>query len=144
MPTPVVCPHCGVPIGNLRTLEGVERLGVRMSPFKAHILDTIKRCGQDGIESAMLYEMLFGHRDPMPSRNNLRLHVAQINELLEDEGWRIAGSKSLHRYVLVRHSSLPEPVQRPPSVATMPKRSGRRTRVVTPLGATSTAKNAGL
>ena len=71
------CRYCGAP---LRT----TRLGVRMTPLKAAILDKIKRAGGEGIAMADL--IAAGLSDGCASPRTIKAHVYQINELLELEG----------------------------------------------------------
>jgi hypothetical protein len=65
------------------------RLGVRLTPLKARIFDAVRRGGRDGIDRADLFELIFGGEPH--SRETLKAHIFQINELLEDTGYRITG-----------------------------------------------------
>ena len=75
------CPKCGQALP-------VTRAGVAMSALKPRIFDAIKRTGPDGIECADLYELIFATRGS--SRETMKAHVWQLNELIADEGYRIA------------------------------------------------------
>jgi hypothetical protein len=74
-----VCSYCG------QTLLDI-RLGVRLPPLKA-IFDLIHRGGQDGIPAADLFAVAFDER--RWSSKTPKVHVSQINELIDDAGYRI-------------------------------------------------------
>ena len=76
------CQYCGQKLPEIR-------LGVRLTPLKARIFDLIRRGGQDGIDKRDLFDIVFG--DGQHSRETLKAHIWQINELIEDEGYRITG-----------------------------------------------------
>jgi hypothetical protein len=80
-----VCPHCGQPIAS-------ERLGVRLTPLKAAIVDAIKRTGDLGKSSESLMRELYFDRKPV-SVNTLKAHVFQINELLAATDWVIESDR---------------------------------------------------
>lgn len=82
--TPVRCPHCG-------QLYLIERLGVRMTPRKAAIVDAI--IASPGISTQELAEAT-------STTANVRNHIIQINELLAGTAWRLRG-RSSHGYRLV-------------------------------------------
>ncbi len=64
------------------------RLGVRLTEFKTKIFDAILRAGPEGIQTLDLLE----HSDLAGlSRQSLRSHVHQINDLIEESGYRIYG-----------------------------------------------------
>jgi hypothetical protein len=71
------CPHCGCE----------ERLRVRMSPLKARIFDAIKRAGNTGISADDLWGIAFAGRSR--SRETLKAHVWQINDMLAATDWRV-------------------------------------------------------
>jgi hypothetical protein len=70
---PPVCPACHQPIREMR-------LGVRLPPVKAAIVDAIKAAGDVGISSS---ELPFRH---------VKSHVCQINDILEETDFRIVAS----------------------------------------------------
>ncbi len=74
------CPYCG------STLP-IIRLGVRLTEGKARIFDLVMRGGRDGIASRDLQDITG------LSWTCLKSHMYQINELIEDEGYRIVGDK---------------------------------------------------
>lgn len=75
-----VCPHCHQHIS-------VERLGVRLSPLKAQLLDRIKAAGAVGISPRELVDDLYrGNK----TRNCVSQHIKQLNDLLEETDWMIA------------------------------------------------------
>lgn len=76
------CSYCGQPLPEIR-------LGVRLTPLKARIFDLIQRGGQDGIDRGDLFELVFGGAGQC--RETLKAHIHQINELIEDSGYRIVG-----------------------------------------------------
>jgi hypothetical protein len=84
------CPHCG------QTLP-TTRLGMVMSPLKAKIFDAVARAGVNGIPCHALYELIFVGRNS--SRETLKAHIWQINELIADEGRRIVSDRELYRLV---------------------------------------------
>lgn len=65
------------------------RLGVVLPPLKARILDAIAR--GDGITTAEL----IGDLGLPIKASTLRVHVAQINEILAPTGYRIKGGRWL-------------------------------------------------
>jgi hypothetical protein len=85
------CPHCGREMPEMR-------LGVRLTPLKARIFDLIKRGGRDGIDRRDLFDIAFDNPDRKRSYRTLKAHIHQINELIEDEGFRITG-RSVARLV---------------------------------------------
>lgn len=77
-----VCPKC-------RQYIRTERLGIRLPPLKARIVDAIKAAGDSGITSReLVYEV---YRDYPKSRSHLgiKAHIFQINEMLVETDWRI-------------------------------------------------------
>src|SRR5262245_42446218 len=87
------CHSCGQALPEMR-------LGTRMTPLKARLFDLIKRGGIDGISSEDLYSLLYP--DGGASRETLKAHVWQINEMIADEGYRIDGRGSSYRLVDLR------------------------------------------
>lgn len=69
------CPHCGQRMMYMRE-------GARLPPLKTRIFDAIKRAGPDGIS----YKDLLANYELGISFNSLRVHVWQINEILERYG----------------------------------------------------------
>jgi hypothetical protein len=76
------CPHCHQHIR-------VERLGVRLSPLKARLLDRIKAAGEVGISARELTDDLYAGNK---TRNCVSQHIKQINDLLEETDWVIASA----------------------------------------------------
>jgi len=93
------CPHCGQPMP-------IIRLGVEMSALKAGIVDMVQRGGADGIPLDEIFSALFKTRDC--TRDALKTHVWQINEMIKDEGYKIVGVRehnkhyAFDRYRMVR------------------------------------------
>jgi hypothetical protein len=56
-----------------------------MTAFKARLFDLIRRAGIDGIPSDDLYPLVCPGGG---SRQTLKAHVWQINEMIADEGYR--------------------------------------------------------
>lgn len=81
----MICPRCHQTIAH-------ERLGVRLTPLKALIVDMIKLAGEIGISSRELhcdlYRGYFRHRD----RQAVKAHIWQINDLLEETDFVIAAT----------------------------------------------------
>ncbi len=93
-----LCHYCGHPLPDIR-------LGVRMPPLKTHIFDVVHRAGPDGISGRDLYDIVYeDHEEPRPKMTSLHSHVNQINEAIEDSGYRIRGNTSTGRgyYRLVK------------------------------------------
>jgi hypothetical protein len=72
------------------------RLGVRLPPLKARIFDLIMRGGEDGILANDLLNTAYVDQ-PASGRKNLSSHVFQINEAIEDTGYRIVGGRGGNR-----------------------------------------------
>jgi hypothetical protein len=85
------CPHCHQPILD-------ERLGVRLTPLKAAIVDKIKAAGDVGISSIELMHDLWPQDAVV--LETVRAHVWQINSVLEETDWRIRSDG--RRWFLVR------------------------------------------
>jgi len=81
-----LCPICGAPWRR-------KRFGVPMSPLKTHLIDMLRAAGKDGILlDAILERMSLGGDPSRRARlRTLNVHVNQINDKLEDTGWRIFG-----------------------------------------------------
>jgi hypothetical protein len=83
MATTTLCPHCHQPYST-------ERLGIRISPLKARIIDIVKAAGDVGISPRELQRDLqhdFRHERTMLT---MRAHRRQINDQLEETDWEIA------------------------------------------------------
>jgi DNA-binding winged helix-turn-helix (wHTH) protein len=80
-----VCPHCHQQIAH-------ERLGVRLTPLKAAIVDAMKRAGDVGISSEELMRNLYWDRTPVSVRT-IKAHIFQINDALEQTDWVIASDR---------------------------------------------------
>ena len=85
----VLCPYCNQPLPEMR-------LGVRLTPFKARLFDVVARAGSDGIMGEDLYNLVCTEGQ---SRDTLKVHIWQINDILEDEGYRIRGGRYGYRLV---------------------------------------------
>jgi hypothetical protein len=84
------CHSCGQSLPEIR-------LGVRLTPFKARLFDLVKRGGINGIHSDDLYSLIYPEGGG--SRQTLKAHIWQINEMIADEGYRIVGRGSSYRLV---------------------------------------------
>jgi len=73
----------------------IERLGVRLSELKARVFDTVQRAGPDGIHGDELYALVFGER--CVKRKTMLVHVHQINDKIEETGFRIDGRGGFFR-----------------------------------------------
>jgi len=83
------CPYC-------QQLLPEFRLGVRMSELKATIFDLVMRSADTGIESDTLFELAYANGASHQETRNKRAlssHIGQINELIEDEGYRIVARR---------------------------------------------------
>jgi hypothetical protein len=87
------CDYCGQALPEVR-------LGVRLTPLKAHLFDLVRRSGIDGISSDDLWSSLYPNGGG--SRQTLKAHVWQINQLIADEGYQIDGRGSFYRLVNLR------------------------------------------
>jgi hypothetical protein len=77
------------------------RLGVRLPPLKARMFDLIMRSGEDGILASELLNLAYADQ-PASGRKSLSSHIHQINEAIEDTGYRIVGrSGRVGIYLLV-------------------------------------------
>src|SRR5262245_21829956 len=92
------CDYCGQAVPEIR-------LGVRFTPFKARLFDLVRRSDVDGIHSDDLHSLLYP--DGGASRDTLKAHIWQINELIADEGYRIEGRGSFYRLVNMRKRAMP-------------------------------------
>lgn len=90
------CECCG------QTLPEI-RLGTQLSPLKAAIFDAVK-AAPHGIEAETLFDRFIAPRvSGILGRRNLKAHIFQINEAIEDSGYQLfAGSGSDRSYRLVR------------------------------------------
>lgn len=91
------CPTCHRPYGD-------ERLGVRLPPLKARLLDLVKQSGDVGVSTTELREDLYRDRERKVSLVTVRMHIQQINELLANTAWRIRteGQRDVARWHLIR------------------------------------------
>jgi hypothetical protein len=81
-----VCPACGQPLRE-------RRFGVVLTPFKASLLDLIRRAGDLGISSdGLRYELYRDHLKP-PSKFTIKAHVWQLNELLAGTDYCIVSDR---------------------------------------------------
>jgi hypothetical protein len=89
----ICCPQCHQPIGTMR-------LGIRLTPLKAAILDRIKAAGDLGLSSEELLDLW----DTPIAKETIKAHVWQINLLLEETIYRIVcdGRGSYARWILQR------------------------------------------
>jgi hypothetical protein len=71
---------------------------VRLTPLKARIFDIITRAGVDGISASDLFDIVFTEGQ---SKETLKAHVWQINDLIADGGYRIKGEDSYYALVKV-------------------------------------------
>jgi hypothetical protein len=76
------CQTCGQALPQIR-------FGVLLPPLKARIFDMVKRGGVGGVESLFLRETFGG--------NTLKTHIHQINELIDESGFRIYGRGGTYR-----------------------------------------------
>jgi hypothetical protein len=69
------------------------RLGIRLNPIKARIFDALKRAGPDGIETEMLFDLIYAGRPTQ--RTTLKSQIWQLNALLREAetGLRIRGDR---------------------------------------------------
>jgi hypothetical protein len=85
------CPYCNQVLPEFR-------LGVRFpNGVKARIFDLVQRGGVDGIPCDELHGIVFGGRIRQPVTKTLKAHINQINELIEDSGYRISGRSGAYR-----------------------------------------------
>jgi hypothetical protein len=85
------CPYCQQVLPEFR-------LGVRFpNGVKARIFDLVQRGGVDGIPCNELHAIMFDQRYGKLATKTLKAHVNQINELIEDSGYRINGRGGAYR-----------------------------------------------
>jgi hypothetical protein len=93
------CPYCDQVLPEFR-------LGVRFpNGVKARIFDLVQRGGVDGIPSDELHATVFDAHERKPAKKLLSVHVNQINELIEDSGYRISGRGGAYRLLKQRVAS---------------------------------------
>jgi hypothetical protein len=94
------CHYCGQLLPEMR-------LGVRLTALKARIFDIVVRAGECGVSGEDLHAIVYQDEDKKPARESIKSHVVQINDLLEDTGYRIRSDKLSRK----RRSgaSMPEP-----------------------------------
>jgi hypothetical protein len=80
----VTCPTCHQTVGTMR-------LGVRLTPLKAALIDAIKASGDIGISSEELRSALWTERDVCVE--TVKAHVWQINSLLEETNWLVRSDR---------------------------------------------------
>jgi hypothetical protein len=78
-----LCPHCGQQMRDMRA-------GVRLTPIKARIFDLVARAGAQGIDADDINRIVF---DGQRSRDVIKAHICQINDLLAATDLRIRGSR---------------------------------------------------
>ena len=87
------------------------RLGVRMYPQTARILDFIAAAGPDGIEARALFARAYSHRGRhKPSFRSLNAQIRQLRVHLAETGHTITSEhaeKRLWVYKLTKSSKLP-------------------------------------
>jgi hypothetical protein len=72
----------------------VERLGIRLTPLKACIVDYIKASGDLGASTEELRHELYSRTVPRGGAT-VRVHIHQINDLLEATNWIIRSESDL-------------------------------------------------
>jgi len=77
-----ICPYCHQTIG-------AERLGVRLTPLKAEIVDRIKAAVDVGVSSIEIIHDLYRDRRLIVNPATIKAHVCQINDLFAATDWRI-------------------------------------------------------
>src|SRR5262249_7172962 len=88
------CPHCGQRL--------LMRYGVGLSPRQADIFDMIERAiAGGGIEMDVLADLMTPGMATNKPRNQIRVHVHQINNKLEEPDYRIIGDRDSRRYQVV-------------------------------------------
>jgi hypothetical protein len=70
------CYYCGHPLPNIR-------MGVQLRPKWAHIFDVVMQAGDNGITTDDLTDIVGCSKD------SLKTHVCEMNELIADSGYRI-------------------------------------------------------
>jgi hypothetical protein len=92
-----VCPVC-------RRELAETRLGVPLGAIKTQLFDLVKISGTTGIGSDELQRRVL----PGRARNTVKAHIWQINELIEDQGYRIVSDKTWRRRSNTRASHASE------------------------------------
>jgi hypothetical protein len=70
-----------------------KRYGVMMSSLKARVVDLIASGGDEGILIETVWQRVFQPRQA--SRDTMKAHVWQINQMLADAGYRITRRNSV-------------------------------------------------
>jgi hypothetical protein len=87
------CPYCNQTLPEFR-------LGVKLAPIKAALYDLVCRAGQEGIDSADLFALLYADDRRKWSRDNgrqysaLKAHIAQLNNEIAHAGYRIVSARA--------------------------------------------------
>jgi hypothetical protein len=81
-----VCQACGQPLRE-------RRFGIVLTPFKASVVDLIRRAGDLGISSDELRRELYRDHAKPPSKFTIKAHVWQLNELLAATDWVIESDR---------------------------------------------------
>ena len=80
---PRSCPHCGQPLRQ-------ERVGIFLPPVKCLIFDLIKAAGDVWLNSEELaHTLAYDSPARSVSRNTIKAHVSQINDILAETDYRI-------------------------------------------------------
>jgi hypothetical protein len=78
-----LCSACGQPLPE-------RRLGIKLTPIKAHIFDLVKAAGNTHITCERINNLVFDGRSRYEV---IKSHIWQINDLIEDTGWKIVGER---------------------------------------------------
>ena len=93
-----VCPTCQQQMPEIR-------LVVRMPPIKARMFDLIMISGDEGGPAYQLNREIWDGKALM---NNIRSHVKQLNDMLEDTGYKIMATNPRFGYRLFKLVNLKE------------------------------------
>lgn len=106
----VCCPTCHRPYTE-------ERLGIRLTPIKARLFDSIKATGDIGVTVQELFNDHYQHRHEKVQPSVIKSHINQLNDMLVETRYQIVmryermrwhgdaqptGNKKEGRYLLVR------------------------------------------
>lgn len=79
------CHYCGHELPEIRH-------GARLTPLKARIYDLVQRGGPDGIMRSDLIDIV---GEEVFSHQTLKAHIHQINEVIEESGYRIVVGRGM-------------------------------------------------
>ena len=91
----MICPTCKQPVHDVR-------LGVRMTPTKVRLFDLVRMAGEEGCTAERINEKIW---DGKSTPTNVKSHVYQINEMIEETEYKIIPTKPRYGYRLIKYKA---------------------------------------